>query len=54
MVAAADGNIKIFQDYFDVNDTAIVPFVVEPELPTPDRIIDLNVFFSTMDDGTNR
>lgn len=42
------------QDYFDVNDTALVPVVVQPELPPPDHIIDLNVFFATMDNGINR
>ncbi|KAF8490612.1 laccase [Gautieria morchelliformis] len=42
------------QEYFDINDTALVPFAVEPELPPPDRIVDLNVFFDTMDNGINR
>ncbi|KAF8588813.1 multicopper oxidase [Ramaria rubella] len=42
------------QAYFDLNDTAIVPFAVEPELPPPDHIVELNVFFDTMDNGINR
>ena len=39
--------------YHDVNDTALVPVVVEPMLPV-DRTIELEVSFDTMDDGTNR
>jgi len=39
--------------YHDVNDTALVPVVVEPMLPA-DQTIDLEVTFATMDDGTNR
>ncbi|KAH9053032.1 ferroxidase [Lactarius vividus] len=39
--------------YHDVNDTALVPVVVEPMLPA-DRTIELEITFNTMDDGTNR
>jgi len=39
--------------YHDVNDTALVPVVIEPMLPV-DRTIELEVTFDTMDDGTNR
>ncbi|KAI9454356.1 Fet3 protein [Russula earlei] len=39
--------------YHDVNDTALVPIVVEPMLPV-DRTIELVVSFGTMSDGTNR
>ena len=39
--------------YQDFNDTALVPVVVEPMLPT-DRTVELEVSFETMDDGTNR
>ena len=39
--------------YHDVNDTALIPVVVEPMLPV-DRTIELEVSFDTMDDGTNR
>lgn len=39
--------------YHDVNDTALVPVVVEPMLPA-DQTIELEVSFDTMDDGTNR
>lgn len=39
--------------YQDVNDTGLVPVVVEPMLPV-DRTIELEVSFDTMSDGTNR
>ncbi|KAH9000834.1 Fet3 protein [Lactarius hatsudake] len=39
--------------YHDVNDTALVPVVVEPMLPA-DRTIELEITFDTMSDGTNR
>lgn len=39
--------------YHDVNDTALVPVVVQPMLPV-DRTIELEVSFDTMTDGTNR
>ena len=39
--------------YHDVNDTALVPVVVEPMLSV-DRTIELEVSFNTMTDGTNR
>lgn len=40
-------------DYSDMNDTSLVPVVVEPMLPV-DRTIELEVSFNTMSDGTNR
>ncbi|GJJ10823.1 hypothetical protein Clacol_005051 [Clathrus columnatus] len=40
--------------YFDLNDTALAPFAAQEELPPPDQVIELNVFFATMDDGINR
>ena len=39
--------------YHDVNDTALVPIVVEPMLPV-DQVLELEVSFGTMTDGTNR
>ncbi|KAH9057917.1 Fet3 protein [Lactarius deliciosus] len=39
--------------YHDVNDTALVPVVVEPMLPA-DQTIELEITFDTMSDGTNR
>ena len=39
--------------YNDMNDTSLVPVVVEPMLPV-DRTIELEVSFNTMSDGTNR
>ncbi|KAI9444229.1 Fet3 protein [Lactarius indigo] len=39
--------------YHDVNDTALVPVVIEPMLPV-DQTIELEITFDTMDDGTNR
>ena len=39
--------------YPDMNDTALVPVVVEPMLYV-DRTIELEVSFNTMTDGTNR
>ncbi|KAF8480361.1 Fet3 protein [Russula ochroleuca] len=39
--------------YHDMNDTALVPVVVEQMLPV-DRTIELEVSFDTMTDGTNR
>lgn len=39
--------------YHDMNDTSLVPVVVEPMLPV-DRTIELEVSFDTMTDGTNR
>jgi iron transport multicopper oxidase len=46
-------NLGSVDTYHDVNDTALVPVVVEPMLPV-DRTIELEVSFDTMDDGTNR
>jgi iron transport multicopper oxidase len=39
--------------YPDFDDTALVPVVVEPMLPT-DRTVELEVSFKTVEDGTNR
>ena len=39
--------------YHDMNDTSLIPIVVEPMLPV-DRTIELEVSFNTMTDGTNR
>ncbi|KAH9958044.1 ferroxidase [Russula dissimulans] len=39
--------------YHDVNDTALVPVAVEPMLPV-NQILELEVSFATMSDGTNR
>jgi iron transport multicopper oxidase len=39
--------------YHDMNDTSLVPVVVDPMLPV-DRTIELEVSFDTMTDGTNR
>jgi iron transport multicopper oxidase len=46
-------NLGSVDTYHDVNDTALVPVVVEPMLPA-DQTIELEVTFDTMDDGTNR
>ena len=53
-VRARNSHPNVAQEYVDVNDTALVPFVAEPQLPPPDRVIDLNAFFATMDNGVNR
>ena len=39
--------------YKFTDDTVFVPSIVEPQLPPPDKVIDLEVVFDTMDDGTN-
>jgi len=39
--------------YRFTDDTVFVPSIVEPQLPPPDKVIDLEVVFDTMDDGTN-
>lgn len=39
--------------YQPTNDTAFVPSIVQPQLPPADTVIDLEVTFDTMDDGTN-
>lgn len=46
-------NPSLVSDYHDVNDTSLVPVVVEPMLPV-DQTIELEVSFDTMTDGTNR
>ncbi|KAI0305242.1 Fet3 protein [Multifurca ochricompacta] len=46
-------NLGFVDAYHDVNDTALVPVVVEPMLPV-DQTIELEAIFDTMDDGTNR
>jgi iron transport multicopper oxidase len=40
-----------FYQYTD--ETVFVPSIVEPQLPSPDKVIDLEVTFDTMNDGTN-
>ncbi|KAH7105424.1 Fet3 protein [Auriculariales sp. MPI-PUGE-AT-0066] len=40
--------------YHDINDTAIVPVTVEPQLPPATTTIELEVTFDTMDNGVNR
>lgn len=44
---------SVVDAYHDMNDTSLVPVVVEPMLPV-DRTIELEVAFETMTDGTNR
>lgn len=39
--------------YQHTDDTLFVPSIPEPQLPPPDTIIELEVIFDTMDDGTN-
>ena len=39
--------------YQHTDDTLFVPLIVEPQLPPPDKVIELEVLFDTMDDGTN-
>ena len=39
--------------YQATDDTVFVPSIVESQLPPPDKVIDLEVIFDTMDDGTN-
>jgi iron transport multicopper oxidase len=46
-------NSGLVDAYHDMNDTSLVPVVVEPMLPV-DRTIELEVSFDTMTDGTNR
>jgi iron transport multicopper oxidase len=46
-------DLGFVDDYHLVNDTALVPVVVEPMLPM-DRSIELLISFETMSDGTNR
>ncbi|KAG5643712.1 hypothetical protein DXG03_009761 [Asterophora parasitica] len=41
------------EEYHDVDDVALVPVIVEPQLPPVTRTIELEVNFETMDDGTN-
>lgn len=40
-----------FYKYTD--ETVFVPSKVEPQLPPPDQVVELEVTFDTMDDGTN-
>ena len=40
-----------FYQYTD--ETVFVPSIAEPQLPSPDKVIDLEVTFDTMNDGTN-
>lgn len=39
--------------YQATDDTAFVPSIVEPQLPPADTVVDLEVTFNTMNDGTN-
>lgn len=39
--------------YQPTDDTVFVPSIVEPQLPPPDTVVELEVTFDTMDDGTN-
>lgn len=39
--------------YHDVNDTALVPSQVIPQLPPATQRIELDFLFQTLDDGTN-
>jgi iron transport multicopper oxidase len=39
--------------YQHTDDTLFVPSIVEPQLPPPDKVVELEVVFDTMDDGTN-
>lgn len=36
-----------------MDETVFVPSIVQPQLPPPDKVIELEVTFDTMDDGTN-
>ena len=40
-----------FYQYTD--DTVFVPSIIEAQLPPPDKVVELEVIFDTMDDGTN-
>jgi len=39
--------------YQHTDDTVFVPSIVAPQLPPPGKVIDLEVIFDTMNDGTN-
>lgn len=39
--------------YQPTDETVFVPSLVQPQLPPPDKVIELEVTFDTMDDGTN-
>jgi len=39
--------------YQHTDDTLFVPSIIEPQLPPPDKVVELEVIFDTMDDGTN-
>lgn len=39
--------------YHDTNDTALVPYEVQAQLPPSTRTVELEVLFATMADGTN-
>jgi len=41
------------QEYHEVNETALIPTIAEVPLPLSSKIIDLNVFFDTIDNGIN-
>lgn len=39
--------------YQPTDETVFVPSIAQPQLPPPNKVIDLEVTFDTMDDGTN-
>ena len=43
-----------YHEDHEVNETAHIPSIAEAPLPPPSKIIDLNVFFDTMDNNVNR
>lgn len=45
-------NNGFVDEYHDVNDTALVPVIVVAQ-PAATKMIELEVSFATMDDGTN-
>jgi len=36
-----------------MDDTVFAPSIVQPQLPPPDKVVELEVIFNTMNDGTN-
>jgi iron transport multicopper oxidase len=47
-------NLGTITEYYDLNDTALVPIPAIPQPPPASQTIELEVMFSTMSDGTNR
>lgn len=39
--------------YQPTDETVFVPSIAQPQLPPPDKVIELEVTFDTMSDGTN-